>query len=175
MQMDLVLRLDRAEEILVIVDSEIRVMSALHEQPRAAERERLLDLLEDDGLRQNVALPRVAGPPIERAEIAVGVADVRVVEVAVDDERDAQGIVLAVAHLVRDATDGHEVARAEQRERLVVGDALAFECLLECLVHATAAPVVCTKRSSGTTSSSPASRAISRNVYRPARSRGPKR
>ena len=38
----------------------------------------------------------------------------------------------------------------------------------------TAAPAV-TKRSSGTRSSSPASRASSRNVMRPARSRGPKR
>ena len=151
------------------------MMAALHEQSRAAERERLLDLLEDDRLREEIPLARVAGSAIERAEVAVGVTDVRVVQVAVDDERDALGIVLPVAHLVRDAADGDEIARAEQRDGLLVGDALAFDGLLEDLVHATAAPVVCTKRSSGTTSSSPASRAISRNVYRPARSRGPKR
>src|SRR5581483_7794013 len=174
-EMDLVLRLDRREEILVVVDSEVRMVAALHEQARPAEGERLLHLLEDDRLREEVSLARVARAPIERAEIAVGVADVRVVEVAIDDERDAIGVVLAIAHLVRDATDRDEVARPKQREGLVVVDALAVEGLLEDLVHATAAPVVCMKRSSGTTSSSPASRAISRNVYRPARSRGPKR
>src|SRR5579862_7618815 len=173
--MDPVPRLDRAEEILVEVDAEIGVVSALHQQARAAERERLLDLLEDDRLRQQVPLPRVARPPVERAEVAVRVADVRVVEVAVDDERDTLGIVLPVADLVRDTADGYEIARAQKRDRLGVGDALAVERLLEDRVHATAAPVVWTKRSSGTASSSPASRAISRNVYRPARSRGPKR
>ena len=39
----------------------------------------------------------------------------------------------------------------------------------------TAARVADTKRSSGTSSSSPTSRASSRNVRKPARSRGPKR
>ena len=88
MQVDLVARLDRAEEILVVVDAEVGVVAALHEQAGAAERERLLDLLEDHGLRQQVALALVAGPAVEGAEVAVGDADVRVVEVPVDDERD---------------------------------------------------------------------------------------
>ena len=52
----------------------------------------------------------------------------------------------------------------EADAKLLIGDA-----------HATAAPFVCTKRSSGTVSSKPASRQSSRNVYRPARSRGPNR
>src|SRR5438270_13823443 len=116
MQVDLVLRPDRAEEILVIVDAEIGVVAALHEQTGAAERERLLDLLEDDGLRQQVALARVAGLAVERAEVAVGVTDVRVVEIAVDDESDPLGIVLAIADLVRDAADGDEIARMEERD-----------------------------------------------------------
>ena len=130
-QVDLVARLDRAEQILVVVDVEVGMVAALHEQARAADRERLLDLLEDDRLREQIALARVARPPVERAEVAVRVADVRVVEVPVDDERDPLGVVLAVADLVRDAADGDEVARAEQLDRLLVREALALDRLLE--------------------------------------------
>src|SRR5215831_7202191 len=171
--MDLVPRLDGREEVFVVVDAEVRVMAALHQQPGAAERERLLDLLEDDRLRQQVALALVAGPAVEGAEVAVGDADVRVVEVAVDDERDALRVVEPVADLVRRASDGDEVTRAEELDRVLVRDPFARGRPCEDLgdgsalgdAHATAAPaVVWTKRSSGTVSSSPASRASSRNV-----------
>ena len=177
-QVDRVALLDRAEEILVVVDPEVGMVAALHEEAGAAERERLLDLLEDDRLRQQVALVAVARAAVEGAEVAVGDADVRVVQVPVDDERDAVRVGLAAAQLVRDAADRDEVARVEERDRLVVGDALAGERLVEDLgdgrprVMPRPAPAA-TKRSSGTWSSSPTSRAISRNVYRPARSRGP--
>src|SRR3569833_2997961 len=110
--MDPVLGLDAAEQILVVLDAEIRMMAALHQQAGAADRERLLDLLEDDRLRQQVALSHVAGRAVERAEVAGGLADVRVVEIAVDDERDPLRIVLPVAELVRDAAARDEVARA---------------------------------------------------------------
>src|SRR5262249_11669603 len=133
-----------------------------HEQPGAAERERLLDLLEDDRLRQQIALALVARSPVEGAEVAVGDADVRVVEVAVDDERDTLRVVEPVADLVRRPPDGDQVTRAEKLDRILVRDPLAGGGLREDLgdAHATAAPaVVCTKRSSGTASSKPASRA----------------
>ena len=181
-EVDRVARLDRAEEILVVVDPEVGVMAALHQEPGPADRERLLDLLVDHGLRQEVALAHVAGPAVERAEVAVGDAHVRVVEVPVDDEGHLRRIRRPVADLVRDASDGDEVARAQKRDRVVVRDPLTVERLLEgrgvarlygggCAHAATSSR---TKRSSGTWSSSPTSRAISRNVYRPARSRGPK-
>src|SRR5437773_11817568 len=131
MQVDRVPRLYRAEEILVVVDPEVRVMSPLHQEPGAAERDRLLDLLEDDRLRQEIPLARVSGAAVEGAEVAVRVADVRVVQVAVDDERDPRGIGPAVAELVRDPADGDEVARLEELDRLVGGDALPVEGLLE--------------------------------------------
>ena len=41
------------------------------------------------------------------------------------------GIGHAVADLVRDAADRDEVARAEERDRVLVGDALAVERLVE--------------------------------------------
>src|SRR5437868_2283996 len=166
MKMNAVARLDRREEVFVVVDAEIGMVAALHEQAGAAECERLLDLLEDDRLRQQVALAPVSGPAVEGAEVAVGDADVRVVEVAVDDERDAARVVLAVAHRVRCTPDRDEVTRFEQRQRVGVVDPLAVVNLLQDLRgirHATGDSAA-TKRSSGTVSSSPASRASSRNV-----------
>ncbi len=71
------------------------------------------------------------------------------------------------------AADGDEVARTKQLDRVLVRDPLAGDRALEDLgdcaalgdAHATAAPAdVWTKRSSGTVSSRPASRASSRNV-----------
>ena len=164
------------------------MMTALHQETGATEGDRLLDLLEDHGLREQIALARVAGASVEGAEVAVGVADVRVVEVAVDDEGDAIGIRLAVADLVRGTTDGDEVAGLEQGQRFGVGDPLALERPFEDVRngplrdlvarsryagHATTASR--TKRSSGTSPSSPVSCASSRKVISPARSRGPKR
>src|ERR1700750_195887 len=176
MEVDLVAALDRAEQILVVVDREVGMVTALHQEAGAAERERLLDLLEDHRLRQEVTLARVAGPAVERTELAVRVTDVRVVQVAVDDEGDPRRVGLAVAHLVGGAADRARVARVETRQRFAVRDALAVDCLLENVDnHSHATTASRTKRSSGTSSSSPASCASSRNVINPARSRGPKR
>src|SRR5919198_1069060 len=107
-QVDRVARLDRAEEVLVVLDPEVGVVAALHQQAGAADRERLLDLLEDDRLGEEVALVAVARAPVEGAEVAVRVADVRVVQVPVDDERDAGRIGAAAAEFVRRAADRDE-------------------------------------------------------------------
>ena len=107
------------------------MVPALHEDAGAADRERLLDLLVDDRLREQVALGAVSGPPVEGAEVAVGDADVRVVDVAVDDERDPPRVGAARAQLVRGLADRDEVLRLEERERLDVGDPLAVQSLLE--------------------------------------------
>ena len=119
------------EEILVVVDPEIGMVAALHEQAGAAERERLLDLLEDHRLRQQVALAPVTGTAVEGAEVAVRVADVRVVQVAVDDEGDAARVGPARPALVGDPADRDELARAQQRQRVLIGDPLAGARLLE--------------------------------------------
>src|SRR5262249_13689769 len=134
-----------------------------------ADRECLLDLLEDDRLRQQVALAAVAGAAVEGAEVAVRVADVRVIQVPVDDERDLVRVRLPVPELVRDAADRDEVARAEELGRVVVVDPLTEERLVEHGVdagggRAHARTPSRTNRSSGTCASSPTSRAISRNV-----------
>ena len=138
-------------------------MAALHEDAGASDRDRLLDLLVDHRLREQVALALVPRPPVERAEVAVGHADVRVVEIPIDDERHARRVVQPVADLVRHAPHGHEIPRTQEGDRLLVRDALAAERLLEHLVdhrgrrrddrHAGTSSR--TKRSSGTCGSSP--------------------
>ena len=110
------------------------MVAALHEQAGAADRERLLDLLEDDGLREQVALALVARPAVEGAEVAVRDADVRVVEVPVDDERDPTRVVQPVPDLVRHASDRDEVAGAQERDRVLVRDPLAVARLGEHVV-----------------------------------------
>src|ERR687898_1457861 len=161
--MDAVARLDRAEEVFVVVDAEIGMVAALHQQRGSSDRERLLDLLVDDRLGQEIALGTIARPAVEGAEVAVRVADVRVVDVAVDDERHALRVDLPPAQLVGRAADPHEVAAAQEGERVVAADALAGQRALE---HRADAAVAVprrhadtasgtTKRSSGTRSSSP--------------------
>ena len=136
--------------------------------------EGLLDLLEDDRLRQQVALGAVARPAVERAEVAVRVADVRVVDVPVDDERHASAVDLAVAELVGGPADRDEVAALEERHRLGVFDPLAGERLVEDRGDAVRAAVPAhastasetRKRSSGTFSRAPTSAASSKKVSR---------
>ena len=103
--------LDRAEDVLVPLDAKVWVVTALHQRARATDRDRLLDLGEDDPLRQDVALALIAGLAVERAEVAVRDADIGVVDVAIDDVRDLAGIRLAVADLVGCSADRDEVAR----------------------------------------------------------------
>src|SRR6476620_5842868 len=129
--MNRVALLERAEEILVVVDAEVGVVAALHEDSGASDRQGLLDLLEDDRLRKQVPLGAVARTPEEGAEVAVGDADVRVIDVAVDDERDPARVRAAASRLVRSLSDGHQVLGLEERHGLVVGDALAVQGLVE--------------------------------------------
>src|SRR5262249_59742335 len=109
----------------------------------------------------------VAGLPVEGAEVAVRVADVRVVDVAVDNEGDAGGVGPAAAQLVRDAADRDEIVRGEQRQGVGVADPFSVQRFRDHLGnrwplqqtvawHQTGASAE-TKRSSGTRSSSPTS------------------
>ena len=106
------------------------MVPALHEDAGAADCEGLLDLLEDDRFRKQVALGAVPGPAVEGAEVAVGDADVRVVDVPVDDERDPAGVGALPAQRLGGPADRDEVLGLEERQRLGVGDPLALDGLL---------------------------------------------
>src|SRR5205085_11003970 len=77
-----VARVERAQKVFVPLDAEVRVEPALHEHAGAAEREGLVDALADVFERADVRVG-LARPPVEGAEGADDVADVRVVDVAV--------------------------------------------------------------------------------------------
>ncbi len=72
------------------------MQAALHQNAGAAQIDRLLDLVEDRFLRKDVAF-LVPHRTVERAEAAVLGAEVRVVDIAVDDVGD---------HAVRDEASG---------------------------------------------------------------------
>ena len=113
--------LDAAEEVLVPLDLEVGVQAALHQHAGAAQVERLLDLLEDRLLGQNVPFG-VAHGPVERAEAAILGAEVGVVDVAVDDVGDdALGMPLAADGIGLHA-DTDEVVGTEQIERFCASD-----------------------------------------------------
>ena len=75
--------LDVAQQLFVPLELEFRVQSALHQDLVAAQVDRLLDFLQQHVALEHIAF-RVFGLAKERAEIAHGRADVRVVDVAVD-------------------------------------------------------------------------------------------
>src|SRR6185312_439461 len=81
---DVEFRLDGAQQILVPFDLQVRMQSALKKQAGAAEINRFLDFVEDHLAGQDVAF-LMAQRPVERAEAAILRAEVRVVDVAVND------------------------------------------------------------------------------------------
>src|SRR6185437_13181007 len=92
---DIELCLDGAEKIFVPFDLEIGMQSALKKHASAAEIDRFLNLAEDRFARKNVAF-LVAERTIEGAEAAILRAEIRVVDIAVNDVRDDTiGVVLA--------------------------------------------------------------------------------
>src|SRR4051812_43508633 len=87
MNMDRVMPLDVAHQFEIPVEWDVRVMTALQQNLNATDRLALVDLRTDILEAQYIALP-MFGPAVERAELAVGDADVRVIDVPVDDVGD---------------------------------------------------------------------------------------
>src|SRR5262245_3108690 len=71
------------EQPLIVIDLQVRMNAALHQNARSAELDRFLDLLVDDIIRKNVGF-RIALDAIESAEGAELSAHVCVIDVAVD-------------------------------------------------------------------------------------------
>ena len=127
-----VVRPDVVEQVQVVIDAELRMMPALHQNLRAADRLELLDLFADLLGRKHVRVVLALGAH-ERAELAVDVADVRVIDVPVDDVGDD---LVAVAVVVRalalaSARIGQFAQLGQRREikllRLLGRDASAVE------------------------------------------------
>ncbi len=113
--------LQRAQQILVVADLQVRMQSALQKNPCAAEFQHLVDFLVDALKRQDVAVFRAQGP-VERAERAIFRAEIRVIDVAVDLVSDHARIVFLQAQLMRGHADAHQVIGLQQFQRFLFTD-----------------------------------------------------
>ncbi len=103
-----VLRAQSAQQVFVPFDAKVRVQSSLHQNTGAAELNRLVNLSADFVDGPHVGIGR-AGPSIERAEGAHDVADVRIVDVAIDDVSDDIVRVASLANFISGRTDARHV------------------------------------------------------------------
>jgi hypothetical protein len=131
------LRFDRHEHVPIRERVHVGVDAALHADLGGAAGDRFLDLAEDHvhAVRVRVGLPALA---LERAELAVHEADVREVDVPVDDVGDVVADVLAPDGVGR-AHDRDEVVALGAEERFgLVGREVAMpaEHAVERLAHA---------------------------------------
>lgn len=103
---------------------------ALHQDPGAAERDRLINLLADFIEGPDICVGR-ARPPVESTEGADYVAHVGVIHVAIDDVGDNVVRVATLANLIGREPNAHEVVRFEQKSALVRRQAITCKHAVE--------------------------------------------
>jgi len=108
-----ILGVKRSKEVLIPFDIEVRMQTTLHQHACTAELDRLIDPFADLLDRMDVRI-RLSRTPIERAKRANYIANVRVINIAVDDVRDDIGRVVLHPDLVRGKADPHKIVRFEQ-------------------------------------------------------------
>ena len=92
--------LDVAQQIEIPLERDVRIVPALDEDLDAAERLHFIDLRADLLVAERPSFV-VLGTPVERAESAVGDADVGVIDISVDDVRDDALGMEGFSHVVR--------------------------------------------------------------------------
>src|ERR1700722_15857963 len=100
--------LDGAQQILIPLDFQLRVQSALHQNAGTAEVDGLLNLVENHFLRMDVAF-RMTHGPVERAEAAILGAEIRVVDIAIDNVAHHPVRVQLAANGISRHPDANEV------------------------------------------------------------------
>ena len=106
------------QQIDIPVERQFRMMAALHQNLNSAYGREFVEFLIDLLERKNVMILVFFGS-IKRTEFAVNIADVRVINVAIDDIGDDFPSVAAVAFRLRQITS-HIGKRAEFFERPAV-------------------------------------------------------
>src|SRR4051812_21366758 len=81
------LRFDVRQQIQIPLQRELRMMAALHQNLRAAERGGFFDLAVKFVERNDVCV-RIPFDAVECAELAIHIADVRVIDIAIYDVSD---------------------------------------------------------------------------------------
>src|SRR5437016_14507121 len=109
-----VLRTKRTQKIFVPLNSKVRMQPALHQDARAAERNRLVNLRANLIDRAHVGVGR-ARPAIERAERADDVTYIRIVNVSIDDVGNYVIRMTSFPHFVGRGAYASNVVGLEQR------------------------------------------------------------
>src|SRR5437660_11145082 len=125
-----VLRTKRAQKIFVPLNSKVRMQPALHQHARAAERNRLVNLRANLVDRAHVGVGR-ARPAIERAESTHDIADVRIVNVSIDDVGNYVIRMTSLPHFVGRGADASYVVGLEQRRAIIGVQPFAGERFLQ--------------------------------------------
>ncbi len=120
---------NRAQQIFVKLDPQVRMQAALQQNAGAAQLDHLLDLFVDRFEREDVAVLR-AQRAVERAERAIFRAEIRVIDVAVDLIGGDARIGLLAAHFVRRHADADQVIGVEKIERFLRADSHESLCCL---------------------------------------------
>ena len=113
-----ILRVQRSQQIFIPLDAEVGMQSALHEHASTAQRDGFVDLLADFFKRPDVSVRR-AGSSVESTERANYIANVRVVDIAVDDVGDDVIGMSSLANFVCRHADPRDIMRLEQRGAIV--------------------------------------------------------
>src|SRR5208337_4474397 len=122
--------LDIAEQLLVPLQSQMRMQSALHEDLVSAQRHGLADLLEHDVAVEHVGIG-IVHLAVKSAEIADCGADVGVVDVAVDVVRAVRLGMKPLADSLGRAAKVQEARLLKQRDAFLEGQAAAANGALQ--------------------------------------------
>ncbi len=125
-----ILRVQRSQQVLVPLDTKVWMQSALHQDAGAAECNCFVDLFANlvDGANVSV---RCSRPPIKRAEGANYVADIRVIDIAIDDIGDDIVRVSALTNFVSGGANPRNIVRFEQRGAILGSESHACEGSLQ--------------------------------------------
>ena len=123
MQVNFETLLDSAQHLLVPVNLQIRMQTALHQHTRAAKLDRLANFLVNSIEVEDVSFLRLwpLQWTIKRAECAIFSAEIRVINIAINDVGDHAFGMQCAANSVGFHADADEIVGAVEIEGLGVG------------------------------------------------------
>src|ERR1044072_4976166 len=108
-----ILRTQRSQQVFVTFDSKTRMQSSLHQDPGSTQRDRFVDLFANLIDRSHIGVRR-ARPAIESAKCANDVADIRVIDVPIDDVSDDVVRVAALPNYIGSSANRSNIVRLKQ-------------------------------------------------------------
>src|SRR6185312_11228949 len=118
---DIGIRLDGPQQILIPFDFQVGMQSALHEDACSAQVDGLPNLIEDGFLRKDVSF-RMPHGAVESAEAAIFGAEIRVVDIPVNDVADDALRMQFLPDGIRFHADANQIIAFEHLDCLFPGD-----------------------------------------------------